>query len=285
MLLLIINTIDIVASSVILILVALNTTMNTILNQIGLTQNESTVYLTFLKHKETTTAEIARILHMDKSSCYRAVETLIAKSLLITLPKKRGTTHTAVSPEVLKELHHHRFSQLKQQESELDLFVSQLLKQDESSRNTFIKVETGIEAIRNGMDQNLEAAKKSTKLIKEFYRLSFPYFQDKGHQKWVNEFLKRRVKAGVSIRQIVDFADINTFAPIMKTDKKLLKEIHLMPKELKGLYGVRISGDITHIISFDKNNNYIDISIKDTYVTLLMNSLFDFMWERSEPYI
>jgi len=258
--------------------------MNTILTNLGLTQNESAVYLAFLKHKETTAAEIARILHMDKSSCYRAVETLIAKSLLITIPKKRGTTHTAVAPEVLKELHRQQISQLKQQESELDLFISQLLKQDESSRNTFIKVETGIEAIRNGMDQNLEAAKKSTKLIKEFYRLSFPYFQDPDHIKWVNEFLKRRLAAGVSIRQIVDFAGVNTFAPIMKTDKKLLKEIHLMPKELKGLYGVRMSGDITHIISFDKNNNYIDITIKDTYVTLLMNSLFDFMWARSEKY-
>jgi len=122
-------------------------------------------------------------------------------------------------------------------------------------------------------------------MIKEFYRLSFPYFQDKAHQKWVNQFLKRRLAAGVSIRQIVDFAGVSVFAPIMKTDEKLLKEIHLMPPEMKGLYGVRISGDITHIISFDKKQNYIDITIKDTYVTLLMNSLFDFMWERSEKYL
>lgn len=259
--------------------------MNTILNRIGLTKNEVDVYLILLKHTQQTAAEIARLLNMDKSSCYRAVDALVAKGLLIATPKKRGTTHVAVSPEVLKEIYNQKLSEFKQQESELDRFVAKLLKQDESKRSTFIKVETGIEAIRNGMDQNLEAAKKSTKMIKEFYRLSFPYFQDKDHIKWVNEFLKRRLAAGVSIRQIVDFAGVNTFAPIMKTDKKLLKEIHLMPSELKGLYGVRMSGDITHIISFDKQQNYIDITIKDTYVTLLMNSLFDFMWERSEKYI
>ena len=258
--------------------------MNTILTNLGLTQNESAVYLAFLKQKEKTSAEIARVIHMDKSSCYRAVETLVARGLLITSPKKRGSTHTAVSPKVLKELYFQKISSFKQQESDLDRFVSELLKQDESRRSNFIKVETGIEAIRNGMDQNLEAAQKSTKLIKEFYRLSFPYFKDKNHEKWVNEFAKRRIASGVSIRQIVDFADVNTFAPIMKTDKKLLKEIHLMPKEMKGMYGVRVSGDITHIISFDKDSNYIDITIKDTYVTLLMNSLFDFMWERSKKY-
>jgi len=259
--------------------------MNTTLTNLGLTENESAVYLALLKHKEKTSAEIARLISMDKSSCYRAVETLVARGLLITTPKKRGTTHTAVSPEVLKELHAQKMSSFKQEESELDRYITQLLKLDESRRSTFIKVETGIEAIRNGMDQNLEAAKKSNKLIKEFYRLSFPYFKDKNHEKWVNEFAKRRISSGVSIRQIVDFADVNTFAPIMKTDKKLLKEIHLMPKEMKGMYGVRMSGDITHIISFDKDNNYIDITIKDTYVTLLMNSLFDFMWARSEKYL
>lgn len=258
--------------------------MNTLLQTLGLTQNESDVYLTFLKYKQKTAAEIARVLHMDKSSCYRAVEALVVKGLLLTIPRKRGTTHTAVSPDVLKELYNQKISEFKNQESELDRFVTQLLKQDESHRSTFIKVETGIEAIRNGMEQNLEAAKNSNNMIKEFYRLSFPYFQDEEHAKWVNDFAKKRISSGVSIRQIVDFANLKIFDPIMKTDKKLLKEIHLMPAEMKGLYGVRISGDITHIISFDKKMNYIDITIKDTYVTLLMNSLFDFMWEHSKPY-
>lgn len=285
MLLLIVNAIDLSSLFDILVLVESYTTMNTILTQLDLTENESAVYLAFLKLKEKTSAHVARLIHMDKSSCYRAVEVLVQKGLLITIPKKRGSTHSAVSPEVLKQLYRQKISTFKQQESELDRFVTQLLKQDESKRNTFIKVETGIEAIHNGMEQNLEAALGSTKMIKEFYRLSFPYFQDKDHIKWVNTFAKRRIAAGVSIRQIVDFAGIDTFTPIMKTDKKLLKEIHLMPKELKGLYGVRISGDITNIISFDKDKNYIDITIKDTYVTLLMNSLFDFMWERSEKYI
>lgn len=259
--------------------------MNTILSQLGLTENESAVYLAFLKQGQQTAAKIARLLHMDKSSCYRAVESLVEWGLLLTHPKKRGTTHEAVSPNVLKDIYHLKLHSFKQQESELDQFVSQLLKQNEEHRNTFIRVETGIEAIRNGMDQNLEAAKNSTKMIKEFYRLSFPYFKDKQHIQWVNEFAKRRIAAEVSIRQIVDFAGSTTFAPIMKTDKKLLKEIHLMPKEMKGLYGVRISGDLTNIISFDKQQNYIDITIKDTYVTLLINSLFDFMWARSKKYL
>lgn len=259
--------------------------MNSTLSTLGLTENESAIYLAFLKHGAQSAAEIARLLAMDKSSAYRAVEKLVAENLLIKNPRKRNTTYTAVSPTVLKDIYQKKLLTMKNQETAIDHLVEQLIQQDESKRSTFIKMETGIEAIRGGIEQNLEAAQKSNKIIKEFYRLSFPYFKDKNHIKWVNEFAKRRIAAGVSIRQIVDFADLDTFAPIMKTDKKLLKEIRLMPNEMKGLYGVRISGDVVHIISFDKQESYIDITIKDTYVALLINSLFDFMWERSEKYI
>ncbi|OGK62686.1 hypothetical protein A2334_00550 [Candidatus Roizmanbacteria bacterium RIFOXYB2_FULL_38_10] len=259
--------------------------MNNILLRLGLTSNESSIYLTLLKHKEKTAAEIARILSMDKSSCYRAVESLVKQGLLITIPRRRGTTHTAASPQILKELMNAKKSEIKAQENELDIFIKKLVKDTSENRSTFIKVEQGIQAIRDGMERNLEAAIQSDKMIKEQYRLSFPYFKYKEHATWVNEFAKRRIRAGVSIRQIVDFAGSSAFAPIMKTDKKLLKEIRLMPKEMKTLHGLRISGDITNIISFDKDNNYIDITIKDKYVTELINSIFDFIWERSEKYI
>lgn len=259
--------------------------MNTsVLESIGLTQNEAQVYLTFQKTGSKTAAEIARILRMDKSSCYRAVESLVKRGLLITNPKKRGTTHTAVSPNVLKELYHQKLRDLSHRESQLDEFIQKLIQQSETQRSTYITVQTGLDAIREGMEENLKAAISSSKMIKEIYRLSFPYFNDPYHVKWVNAFAKRRIAAGVSIQQIVDFAQNSVFAPIMKTDVKLLKEIRLMPKEMKGLYGLRISGDITHIISFDEKQDYIDITIKDRFVTELLESLFNFVWIHSRQY-
>lgn len=260
--------------------------MNTsLLQTIGLTENESTVYLAFQKDGPDTAAAMARQLHMDKSSCYRAVESLVAKGLLLTNPKRRGTTHTAVSPDVLKEIYHQKVRELKHQESQLDDFIQKLIYQSESQRSTYITVQTGLDAIREGMEENLKAAINSSKMIKEIYRLSFPYFNDQYHVRWVNGFAKRRIASGVSIQQVVDFAQNDVFAPIMRSDVKLLKEIRLMPKEMKGLYGLRISGDITHIISFDEKQDYIDITIKDRFVTQLLESLFNFVWVHSKQYI
>lgn len=258
--------------------------MNTILEQIGLTPNESTIYLAFLKHKEKTAAEIARILHMDKSSCYRAVDSLVEKGLLLTIPRVRGTTHTACSPEVLKELMNVKKHELEKESGLLNDFVNKLLKDTEHKRTTFIKVEKGVQAVRDSMDVSLNAAIQEDKIIKERYRLDYPYFKDKGHVAWVNEFARRRIKAGVTIQQMVNFADQDVFAPIMKTHKNLLKEIRLTPKGMDDVHALRIAGDVVTIISFDEKNDYIVITIKDKFVKELMEGLFDFIWERSEKY-
>ena len=258
--------------------------MNPILKQLGLTENESKVYLAYLKHEQKTAAEIARSLHIDKSSCYRAVENLIEKGLLLTIPRRRGSTHTSASPEVLKELLNIKKHELVKEEDMLNDFVKKLLKETGSKRTTFIKVEKGIQAIRDSMDVSLKAAVESNKIIKERYRLEYQYFKDKEHVAWVNNFARRRIRAGVSIRQMVNFAGQDVFAPIMKTDKSLLKEIRLTPTDMKDMHGLRLSGDTAVIISFDEKNDYIVITIKDKFVKELMEGLFDFVWERSETY-
>ncbi len=256
--------------------------MNSVLTDLGLTANEAQVYLAYVQNGSKTAAEMARIINMDKSSCYRAVESLLEKGLLVQIPRKRGTTYSLVSPLILKDLLHKRKKDLEATEHSLSHFIDSLRKQTDETRTTFIRVEKGIEAIRNSMDYSLNAAIQGNKMIKERYRLDFPYFKDPYHISWVNRFAKRRIESGVSIHQIVEFAGESIFAPIMKTDTKLLKEVRLMPKEMKDAHGFRIAGDTVCIISFDKKKDYIVIIIRDQYVTELMESMFDFLWNRCE---
>lgn len=265
-------------------LVAPITTINTILEQIGLTQNESSVYLAFLKHKEKTAAEIARVLKMDKSSCYRAVESLVEKRLLITIPRLRGTTHSAVSPEVLKELLQTKKHELALQEDHLNNFIQKLISDNEEKRNTFIRIEKGIEAVRSAMDRALEEAIRTDKVMKDRYRKNDHHsFTDKKHTAWVTDYAARRIKAGITIKQIFNPEGVDIVPSLMKTSIKLLKEIRIMPKEMQITSDFRLAGDMTYIISFDKNNDFIVVTLFDKYLTELMRSMFDFIWERSKP--
>lgn len=258
--------------------------MENLLQQLGLTENETKVYLSFLKVGEKTAAELSRILKMDKSSTYRAVETLITKSLLIPNPRARGTTYSAANPDVLKELIKIKQIELNSQLTSINELINSL-KQSSQDRGTYILVEKGLSAVQRSMNRTLESAIKGDKIIKEKYRLDFPYFFRKEHRLFVNDFAQRRIKAGVTIRQIVNFAKQDYFTPIMKNDKKLLKEIRLMPKEMeKDFDGIRIGGDNITIISFDKNKDYIVVTINDSFVAQTMNAMFDFIWDHSQVY-
>ena len=56
-----------------------------------------------------------------------------------------------------------------------------------------------------------------------------------------------------------------------------------MPKEMQITSDFRLAGDMTYIISFDKNNDFIVVTLFDKYLTELMRSMFDFIWDRSKP--
>jgi len=257
--------------------------MNTLLEKIGLTANESAVYLAFFKLKERTAAEIARTLHMDKSSCYRAVEELVKKGLLVTNPKKRGTTHSAVSPEVLKELMQTKKQELIIQEDFLNSYVEKLISENNTERKTYIKIEKGIEAVRNAMDRELEEASNTDKIMRERYRIeNNPAFMSVEHIEWIKDYANRRVKAGVHIKQLFNPEKIDIVPSLMHNSKKLLKELRIMPKEVQATSGFRLAGDITCIISFDKNNDFIVVTFFDRFITELIKSMFDFIWIRSE---
>ncbi len=258
--------------------------MEKLLQKLGLTENQAKVYLGFLKSGEKMAADIAKKLRMDKSSVYRAVDELTKQGLLIVNPKKRGTTYKAASPEVLKEMLNIKKIELESQANSIKQLIDQLKKATQDERNTFILVEKGLGAVQQSMNRTLDAALKADKVIREKYRLDYPYFLDKEHVAFVNAFAQKRIQKGVSIRQLINFADKTVFAPIMKISQKLLKEIRLVPKELDDYHALRIGGDNVTIISFDKNKDYIVITINDPFVASLMKSMFDFIWNKSEVY-
>lgn len=257
--------------------------MEKLLIDLGLTENQVKVYLGFLKNDKQLASKMALALGLDKSSTYRAVEELVSKGLLIPTPKKRGTLYEAANPEALKEILNNKKIEISSKSVALDEFIKTF--SDKSlQRNTYIKVEKGIEAVRNAMDKDLESAIKSDKLIREKYRLDHPYFSDPEQVKFVNNYVKRRIKNKVRIKQLVHFAGKDVFSSVMKTSSKLLKEIRLMPKDIIDFNAFRIAGDTTHITSFDEKKDYVVITIKDKFVTELMKNLFDFVWNRSELY-
>ena len=61
--------------------------IHSLTSKLGLTLNESEVYVFLLKHGLTSGPDIYTLMNMDKSSCYRALNSLMKKNLVFICTK------------------------------------------------------------------------------------------------------------------------------------------------------------------------------------------------------
>ena len=52
----------------------------------------------------------------------------------------------------------------------------------------------------------------------------------------------------------------------MHTSQKLLKEVRIVPEDADDTNSFRIYGDVTEVVSFDDDNEYIIITISDKFI-------------------
>jgi predicted DNA-binding transcriptional regulator len=254
-----------------------NNATNDTLRTLGLTQNELAVYSGFLKSGETSAAALARSLKMDKSSAYRAVESLEKMGLLIKNFKLRGSTYQAASPDIFTELYSSR-------RTTLNTIVSDLKLQGESSRrSTYITVEKGLSALQYRMTESLESKEK---LIREKFNDRFRFFDNPQHAKFVITYAKKRATKQIKILQLEEdnWQIDRRLEDVMVDTRKYLKEIRRLPPDTKlRENSLRIWDNTINILSEDDQGEFIIITIKDKFVVTLMKDMYDFMWNRCPP--
>jgi len=262
----------------------MDTTNLAILEELGLTPNEIEAYLGFLRYGKKTAAELARFVQMDKSSTYRAVESLEDLGLLMRHPQKRGTTYIASNPEHLKQLYKSKLAEVKSQGKVLSTFINELQKEHHTSkRSTFIRVERGIKAWETRMD---EALSSKEKLIREQFRTDHRFFEDREHVRFVINHAKRRARNDVRLMQLEYFEDPKwgIFEDVMYQHKLYKKEVRIIPEEIDENTSFRIWDDTMNIVSFDDNDEFIVVTIKDKFISRLFKKMYDFIWRRSKPF-
>ncbi|MBI2356678.1 hypothetical protein HYV12_01295 [Candidatus Dojkabacteria bacterium] len=259
--------------------------MNTILQKLGLTENESKIYIGFSRNPKRSAAQISRILHMDKSSAYKAVDSLLSKGLLIREGWKTGAIYSASSPDVLNDLYKAKEIELKNQKDLLYDFIFKLKSEKTDKRSTYISIEKGIEGLMLRMTESLESKEK---LIRESFR-HFGVFEDPKYIKFVKGYAKERIKKKIRIKELQSYKDrakgVRVYESIMTDLKKYMKEQRDLPTTFKDKNGYRIWDNTATILSYDNSGEFIVLTIKDEYIVTLLKSMFDYIWGQSTPVI
>lgn len=115
-----------------------------ILEEIGLTNSESEVYLALLELGESTTGPIVDKSGVASSKIYELLEKLIQKGLATSHLEGKIKHFKAVSPERLKDYLEDKKEELDQKEKELDELMPQLKSVFEEHRE-----ETEVEVFKN----------------------------------------------------------------------------------------------------------------------------------------
>ena len=100
-----------------------------ILEELGLTKNESTIYLFLLKVGETTTGSIIKETGIANSRVYESLSSLISKGLVSYNIQKDGKHFQAASPSKFSEIEEQRKKKIQEMLPQLNSMMNSSQKE------------------------------------------------------------------------------------------------------------------------------------------------------------
>jgi len=255
--------------------------INQTLTKLGLTKNEGDIYLYLLKKGSFSGAEAYRQLNFDKSSFYRSLKSLEALGLVRIEGEKRNQKFFAQPVSQLIKFQEKQMSELKEAGENLKNMEKTL---KEYASKSFIKNNIQIfegenayyEFMEEKMSSNVKIIRDITVAEKTLYKFAGSKAK---YQKYVGDYIKRRVQKGIKIKMLLD----NSIRPmkVQITNDKDLKEARKYNGKLNIDCFFNVFGDKVGFMS-EKGGKFWGIIIKDTLIASLMSAMFDIIWKDSQ---
>jgi len=244
-----------------------------ILEEIGLTKGEITVYLTLLKLGETTTGKIVDEAQISSGKIYEILEKLIKKGLASFIVKEKTKYFIAASPNRILDYLHEKEKSLKAKEQEMIKELPSLLKIEKSAKKEYeTTLFQGLKGFKTAIYEALHTlTPKDTVLAVGILTTKDEHYNNLWRS-WNRERIKRKVK----LKAI--FSDKTTdYYKEFKTMK------HTQIKVLEGITptAVDVMGNRTLIITHGKEPSVL--SIRNPEISQSFTTFFYNLWEQAKP--
>ncbi len=231
-----------------------------ILQEFGLNEKESKIYITLLKEKSCTASKLAKLTKLNRTTAYLELENLMNFGLVSYIIKNAKRYYQAASPDKLIEI-------LDSKKAKIKSILPKLKNLHKSNDPFKIEVYEGKEGIKTFYQDILNNAKEVlafgvTGKATEILRFSYP------------QFLKKFMKANIRERAL---ANIDA-KKIMKKHPKSHLKIKYLPREYKSEITTIIYSNKIGIQSLHKDNIYV-IVITDKLLYEGYKNYFEFMWK------
>ncbi len=252
------------------------------LRNLGLSDNETKVYLYLLTHGESIASVIAKRLDIKRATVYPVIESLEKQELISTF-EKNGTMHfDAVEPEDIVyvcEQRVHQMKRLKENAESLHQEFKELREQGKMPKLEIrgkIKYFEGLDAVTGLINETLDEKEKEQLC----FGLNTFHTELSGND-W-QDYTKIRVKKGMRVRSIQP--DKPEAIAYKKRDATELRETRLVPKkEFPGDSEINIIGDMIAMFT-TKGKQPMGMKMYNKELAQALRSIFELAWERAEHY-
>ncbi|MDD5056102.1 MAG: helix-turn-helix domain-containing protein [Candidatus Peribacteraceae bacterium] len=252
------------------------------LQSLGLTDNETRVYLYLLTHGESIASIVAKRLGIKRASVYQVLESLEAKGLIVEFSKNNVSHFDSVDPEDLVGLCEQRVFEMKRLQQKAEVLKHELVKLREKGKMPTLEIRgkikyyQGLEAVTQLIDETLKEKSKE--------QLCFglnTYHTELAGDDW-GDYTKKRVAQGMFVRSIQP--DIEEALEYASRDKSELRETRLVPNEkFPGKCEINIIGSTIAMFT-TSGREPMGMKMHNKDLSEALRSLFNLAWERSQEY-
>lgn len=232
-----------------------------VLQEIGLTKNESEIYLALLKLGTSLVSNVVKETNLNRTYVYDRLDKLIQKGVVSYKIQSGKKYFQAISPNKLLE-------QLKEKEENFKGILPQLLSMTKEKEKINIEIYKGKEGLKSLLQDILKEKK-------EIYVLGFTGSVAKNLEFFYPHFQNKRIKLGIKRKMLVDYQ--------LKTSKMLkekLTKCKILPKEYQNPSGTWIYGNKTVI--FIPSEELYMVFLESKKVSQQYRNYFDLLWKTAK---
>lgn len=240
-----------------------------LLEEIGLTKGEITVYMTLLKTGETTTGGIIKDAGISSGKIYEILDKLISKGLASYIIKEKTKHFSAASPKRILDYLHEKENALRKKGEEFSNELPNLIAMEQSGKREyetmlfrgFRGIQTAIfEALQDLTDADETMAMGVMSSKNEKYNIMW--------RKWHSERAKRKIKCKCL------FSDKGTsFYKLMKRTK--LTEVRV----LNGVTPSAVDIMGRRVLIFTYGDEPSCLSVKNPEIAQSFRTFFYNLWK------
>lgn len=236
-----------------------------LLNTLGLTEDQISVYLATLELGQASMQDIARKSGVKRTSIYNFLDSLKEKQLLTEIKKHKRKVYSAINPEHLVEL-------VKIKVIEMESVLPELMAiYNQKNNKPRVTYHEGLAGIKEVYADLL----KTKKEVISYEDLD--YLKKMLPKEYYNYLPPERAHRGIPLRAISK--DCAIARDFVKNDFKLNRATKFIQTKQDLKTEINIYGDKVALISF-RNDTPFAVLIEDKDITQTLRTTWNELWDR-----